>query len=88
MTAITLGLSPTQNASVICTASAVLLDTHNGYVYGVAEATDRSSQIASAWITDAAVDAARRRTESAAFAKLVEELKKTWGGVVRSYAHS
>jgi len=86
LTTITLGLSPTQKASVICTASAVLLDTHNGYVYGVAEATDRSSQIASAWTTDAAVDEARRRTESGAFAKLVGELEKTWGGVVRAHA--
>ncbi len=64
LSVITLGLSPTQNASVICTASAVLLDTHNGYVYGVAEATDHSNQIASAWTSEAAVDAARRRTES------------------------
>jgi hypothetical protein len=86
LSVITLGLSPTQNASVICTASAVLLDTRNGYLYGVAEATDHSNQIASAWTSEAAVDAARRRTESGAFAKLVVELQKTWGAVVRSYA--
>jgi hypothetical protein len=83
---ITLGLSPTQKASVICTASAVLLDTHNGYLYGIAEATDHSSQIASAWTSEAAVDEVRRRTESGAFAKLVVELQKTWGSVVRTYA--
>lgn len=86
LTAISLGLFPTQNASVICTASAVLLDTHNGYLYGVAEATERSNQIANAWTTDAAVDAARTRTESGAFVKLVGELEKTWGGIIRARA--
>lgn len=86
LTTLTLGLSPTENASAVCTASAVLLDTHNGFVYGVAEATDKSSQIASAWTSGAAVDDTRKRTEAAAFDKLVGELEKTWGGVVRTYA--
>jgi hypothetical protein len=86
LTTLTLGLSPTENASAVCTASAVLLDTHNGFVYGVAEATDKSSQIASAWTSGAAVDDTRRRTEAGAFEKLVGELEKSWGGVVRTYA--
>lgn len=86
LTTLTLGLSPTENASAVCTASAVLLDTHNGFVYGVAEATDKSSQIASAWTSGAAVDDTRKRTEAAAFEKLVGELEKTWGGVIRTYA--
>jgi hypothetical protein len=83
---VTLGLSPNQQAKVLCTASAVLMDTRNGYLYGVAEATDRQDQLASAWTSHAAVDQTRRRTETRAFGKLVSELEKTWSGVVLTYA--
>jgi hypothetical protein len=86
LSVVTLGLSPSQQAKVVCTASALLMDTRNGYLYGVAEATDRQDQLASAWTSSAAVDQTRRRTESNAFAKLVSELEKTWGGVVQTYA--
>ena len=86
LSVVSLGLSPNQKAKVVCTASAVLMDTRNGYLYGVAEATDRQGQLASAWTSGAAVDQTRRRTETKAFAKLVGELEKTWGGVVGTYA--
>lgn len=82
LSVITLGLSPNQVAHVNCTASAVLLDTRNGYVYGIAEATEHQDQLASAWTSDAAVDQTRRRTEGKAFAKLASELEQTWAGVV------
>jgi hypothetical protein len=86
LTVISLGLSPNQVARVNCTASALLMDTRNGYIYGVAEASDRSSQLANAWTSEQAVDDARRRVESRAFDKLVGELEKTWTGVVHQYA--
>jgi hypothetical protein len=82
LSVITLGFSPNQVAHVICTASAVLMDTRNGYVYGVAEATERQNQLASAWTSEAAVDQTRKRVEAMAFAKLVGELEQTWPGVV------
>ena len=84
LTVVTLGLSPNQLAHVVCTASAVLIDTRNGYVYGVAEATEHQNQLASAWTSDAAVDQTRRRTEAAAFAKLVSNLQATWTDVVKN----
>ena len=83
---VTLGLSPNQQAQVVCTASAVLMDTRNGYVYGVAEATEKGDQLASAWTSSSAVDDTRRRTEAKAFEKLVGEMEKSWVGVVRTYA--
>ncbi|HEV2293341.1 MAG TPA: hypothetical protein VGR35_05760 [Tepidisphaeraceae bacterium] len=83
---VSLGLSPNQQARVTTTASAVLMDTRNGYVYGLAEATDSYNRLASAWTNEDAIDAARIRTESAAFDKLVDELEKTWAGVVARYA--
>jgi hypothetical protein len=86
LSVVTLGLSPNQQARVTTTASAVLMDTRNGYVYGLAEATDSYNRLASAWTNDDAVDAARIKTETAAFDKLVDELEKTWAGVVARYA--
>jgi hypothetical protein len=84
LTVITLGLSPNQQARVVCTASAVLMDTRNGYVYGIAEAAAKQSQLADAWTSGNAVDETRRRTEGEAFGKLVGELQKTWTGVMRT----
>lgn len=82
LTVISLGLSPNRVVRVGTTASAVILDTRNGYVYGTAEATETGKQLTNAWQDETAADQARRRTESAAFGRLVTELEKTWGMVV------
>jgi hypothetical protein len=81
---ITLGLSPTQATRVVTTASAVLLDTRNGYVYGVAEASAKRAGLATAWNTTSAIDADRQKTEAEAFAKLTGELETMWKGVVQA----
>lgn len=86
LSVLTLGLSPNQHARVLCTASAVLIDTRNGFLYGTVEATESGSQLTSAWTSTAAVDDTRKRTESAAFEKLVGQLETTWGNIVRTYA--
>jgi hypothetical protein len=83
LSVVTLGLSPNEVAHVICTASAVIMDTRNGYVYGIAEATEKQSQLASAWTSEAAVDQTRKRVESKAFGMLVGNIGQTWNGVVR-----
>ena len=82
---ITLGLSPTQVTNVTTTASAVLLDTRNGFVYGVAEASARKSGVASAWTTESALDGDRRKTEAEAFEKLTGEIETMWQGVTRTF---
>lgn len=82
----TLGLSPNKKAYVTTTASAILLDTRTGFVYGGAESTAKSSQLANGWTSEDAVDDTRLRTERESFDKLVAELEKTWAGVVRQYA--
>lgn len=82
LSVVTLGLSPNQVAHVTCTASAVLLDTRNGYVYGIAEASEHQDQLASAWTSEAAVDQTRKRVEGKAFSKLTTQLEQTWTGVV------
>jgi hypothetical protein len=86
LSVITLGLSPNQQAQVVTTASAALLDTRNGYVYGVCEASESRTQLTSAWTSDSAVDDARRAAETAAFQELVDELDETWRGAVAEYA--
>jgi hypothetical protein len=80
---ITLGLSPTQATHVVTTASAVLLDTRNGYVYGVAEASAKRNGIATAWNTQSAIDGDRQKAEAEAFTKLTGEIETMWKGVVR-----
>lgn len=82
---ITLGLSPTQATNVVTTASAVLMDTRNGFIYGIAEASARREGLATAWNTTSAIDGDRKRTETEAFEKLVGELATTWKGVVDNF---
>ncbi len=86
LTVLTLGVSPNQVVHMISTASAVLLDTRDGYLYGYAEATERQDQLANGWGADATLDDARRRTESKAFEKLVGQLEKTWPTIDKTYA--
>jgi hypothetical protein len=83
LTLITLGISPNQKATIVTTASAVLMDTRNGYVYGVCEATARTSKMMGAWGSSDAIDETRLKVEAQAFEKLVGEFEKTWTGVVR-----
>jgi len=83
---VTLGLSPHEKARVATTASAVLFDTRNGYVYGVAEASARHEQFTNAWDSEHAIDSARLMTEADAFGKLVDELEKTWKLVLAQYS--
>lgn len=83
---ITLGLSPTKTINVTTTASAVLMDTRNGYLYGLAEGTASRNKLTNAWMSSDAMDDARQKNEQEAFEKLVGELEKTWTGVVNQYA--
>src|SRR3954470_11734721 len=48
LSVVTLGLSPTQATHVVTTASAVLMDTRNGFIYGVAEASEKRNGLATA----------------------------------------
>jgi hypothetical protein len=86
LTLLTIGISPNKYLTVTCTASAVLMDTRNGYVYGAAEATEKKSTLANCWGEDAAADAVRQQVEGAGFEKLCGEFQKTWAQVVQQYA--
>jgi hypothetical protein len=82
---VTLGMFPNKDARVTCTASAVLMDVNNGYVYSVAEATAQDNQLANAWTSAEAVDQVRRRTERKAFEELLASFKSEWPTVLATY---
>jgi hypothetical protein len=85
-TVLTLGLSPNKSLTVTSTASAVLIDTRNGYIYGAAESVEKKNTLANCWGENAAADAVREEVEGKAFAKLCGELTNTWTQVVKQYA--
>ncbi len=84
---ITLGLFPNEKAQVTTTASAVLMDVNNGYIYAVVEASAINDQFANAWTNDQAMDEARLKAERQAFEKLVADFKSEWPNVVMTYNH-
>jgi len=86
LSVITLGIAPNRNIRVTTTASAILMDTRNGYIYGLSEATANHERNTSAWQSTEAIDQSRLETESQAFEKLVGELEKTWPRIVKQYA--
>lgn len=86
LTQVTLGHFPSDEARVTSTVSAALLDTRNGYVYGLAESTSQQAEFTNVWWTDEAIRRARERAERAAFESMLGEFEKLWKGVVEAYA--
>lgn len=82
---ITLGFLPTKNARVTATASAALYDVRTGFVYGLAEASTTEEQRATFWSTTDAIETARKRAEADAFQKMIGEIEKFWGDVLKTH---
>lgn len=85
LTVITLGLSPTRKVRVTTTASAVLMDTRTGFLYGVFETSNGRDTWSTSWGTKEAADLARRENEKAAFQTLVDEIVKAWPALTERY---
>ncbi|MEM9416444.1 MAG: hypothetical protein AAGA29_13360 [Planctomycetota bacterium] len=83
---VTLGFLPGKEARVVTTASAVLMGTHNGYIYATAEATAETSHRANTWTNERKVDEARHATEGEAFGELVDSFVQVWPSVLEHYA--
>jgi hypothetical protein len=79
---LTLGLLPDRRATVRTVASAIILDTRTGFVYGAVESQASEERLANAWGSEGAVDSARRRAEREAFEKLLEHLEQSWPAMV------
>lgn len=81
----TLGLFPSKEASVTTTCSGVFMDTRTGYIYGLAEATADTSQLANSWTSTDAVEQSRRRVERRSFREMVDAAKNTWTRIASTY---
>jgi len=82
---VTLGLVPNDQARATTTASGALIDTRTGYVYGIAEATAKTSQLANAWTGQDAVTDCRARAERKALEQLMVQFERIWSGVVEAH---
>ena len=56
-----------------------------GYVYGVAEGSSSDVRRSSIWKTEAAIDAARIKTEREAFGAALKEIAKAWASINAEY---
>jgi hypothetical protein len=83
---LTLGIFPNQMAKVTSTAAAALVDVRTGYVYALAESTDKQEQLANGWTSGSAEQQARRRAERKAFEGMMGELEGQWKRVADHYA--
>jgi hypothetical protein len=83
---ITLGFLPNKKARVTATASAAMFDVRTGFVYGLAEASATEEQRATFWSSSETIENARRKAESDAFQKLVDEVTRFWGDVLKTHA--
>lgn len=82
---ITLGFLPTKNARVTATASAALYDVRTGFVYGLAEASATEEQRGTFWSTTDAIETARKRAEADAYQKMIGEIERFWGDVLKTH---
>lgn len=86
LSAITLGFLPNKKAFVSSTTSGALIDVRTGFVYGVAEATEREEQRTTIWNSQDAIDEARMNSEKASFRSFVGEFEKLWKNTLAQYA--
>ncbi|TAK96997.1 MAG: hypothetical protein EPO07_13925 [Verrucomicrobia bacterium] len=82
LTKVTLGLSPLNRINIHVTASALVIDTRTGFIYGALETNEKKDVMGNNLISLDAVDHARRDVEKAAFKSLVGEFEKTWPAIV------
>lgn len=87
LTVVSLGLLPTRVTKATTTASALLMDTRTGFLYGAFEATAQEDLRSSSWGTAEAADKTRLATEKKAFQSLVEEIVSAWPRLLEQYAN-
>jgi hypothetical protein len=85
LAAISLGIVPDRDAFITSTASAVFTDVRTGFVYGVAEATEKASGLTNVWSSGSTIDKKRVEAEQAAFTSLMPHVAKTWAGIASQH---
>ncbi len=84
--AITFGLVKYKNITVTSTATALLMGTHNGFVYATSEVTRDKQYEDNAWRTSEQIEQVQETLEQEAFDGLVESFTKSWPELIRVYA--
>jgi hypothetical protein len=82
---VSLGLLASDKSRIVTTCAAAFVDVRTGYVYGVAEGSATDTRSSSPWKTEAAIDAARRKTEREAFTAALKEMAKAWASINAEY---
>jgi hypothetical protein len=85
LTVVSFGAVNNKRLRIMSTASAALLDTRSGYVYGLAEASGEHEELQNAYKTEEEIDRIRRDVESKAFTGLVGEMESAWKMVVAEH---
>lgn len=83
---ITFGFARFRNVTVTSTATALLLGTHNGYVYATAEVAKAKQYKDNAWNNREQIEAAQETLEQQAFDELVGDFTQAWSRVLQQYA--
>lgn len=78
LTTLSLGLAPNQRYKISATASAILMDTKTGYIYGALEEIDSKAGLTFGWGDGAGPEPARRKAERGAFEKLLTSFGPFW----------
>jgi hypothetical protein len=85
---VSLGMFASEKSRIVTTCAAAFVDVRTGYVYGVAEGTATQTRRSSVWTTEAAIDAARLKTEREAFSGALKEVAKAWTAINAEYGRT
>ena len=81
LTTLSLGLAPNKRYKIHAVASAVLMDTKTGYIYGALEEGDARAGLTIGWGSSQAIEAGRKKAERAAYDKLLASFGPFWGRI-------
>lgn len=85
LTTISLGLAPNKTFKIHATASAILLDTKTGFVYGALEELTSSSGLTMAWGSEGVIENGRKKAEHEALSKLLDAFGPFWKSIYARY---
>ena len=88
LTLLTLGLAPTVTERGNAVIDAVLIDSHSGYIYGVARTEASNTRLATPWSSRKAARRAIARARERAVTHLIDRMPGAWSAVPDEYAYA
>ena len=85
LTLLSLGILTNTKYKITSSASAILLDTKTGFVYGAIEESSTRSGVAVPVVNPGSMDAARRQSEREAFDKLLVSFEPFWNRIYKRF---